>query len=113
MPTMPGPQILTRVAAWAATRDPELATVLAAEPDLALRALAIERDDSVNPRKDLRKWSDFRAVYGYFFPQLHQPVTDAADPRFGGLRPALVGAIAAGFAAAYQPPGPSSDWFAQ
>ena len=58
---------------------PTWPTVLAAERELALRALAIEREGVANPRKDLRKWADFRAVYGYFFPQLFEPVTDPAD----------------------------------
>jgi glutamyl-tRNA synthetase len=111
--TLPGAQILTRVCGWAGARDAELAAALAAEPDLALRALAIERDGADNPRKDLRKWADFRPVYGYFFGELFQPVSDPADPRFGGLAPHLVRAIARGFADAYLPPGEAADWFAQ
>ena len=62
-----------RSRAWAQTYDPELAAVLATEPDLALRALAVEREGVANPRKDLRKWSDFRAAYGFFFPALFTP----------------------------------------
>ncbi len=111
--TLPGIQILTRVTAWADARDPDLAATLRAEPDLALRALAIERDGSAHPRKDLRKWADFRPVYGYFFSQWHRPVTDAADPRFGGLASHLVRSLASGFADAYQPPASAADWFAQ
>ena len=45
------------------------------EPDLAVRAVSVERVGVENPRKDLRKWSDFRAAYGFFFPQLFEPVT--------------------------------------
>ena len=111
--TLSGEEILDRVLTWADRFDPELASVLAAEPDLALRALAIERVGVENPRKDLRKWSEFRAVYGYFFPQIFQPLTDPADPRFGGLAPDLVRAIAAVFAAGYQPLTEQSAWFEQ
>jgi glutamyl-tRNA synthetase len=115
--TLPGSQILAEVSAWAGHYDPELAEALAAEPDLALRALAIERENVVNPRKDLRKWAGFRAVYGYFFPQLFELVTDPADARFGGLTPDMVRAVADGFAVGYQPPapGPGKDpeWFGQ
>ena len=103
--TLPGEQILAEVTTWARRYDPDLAAVLAAEPDLALRALAIEREDTDNPRKDLRKWADFRAVYGYFFPELFEPVTDPADARFGGLDPDLVRAVADAFARGYTPPG--------
>jgi glutamyl-tRNA synthetase len=111
--SLPGPRILAEVAAWAGRYAPRLAAALAAEPDLALRALAIEREGVPNPRKDLRKWADFEKAYGYFFPELFSPVTDAADPRFAGLDPDLVRAVARTFAGRYQPPGEGTDWFAQ
>jgi glutamyl-tRNA synthetase len=111
--TLSGDQILAEVTAWAHRYAPDLVPVLAAEQPLALRALAIERDGVLNPRKDLRKWSEFRAVYGFFFPELFEPVTDPADARFGGLEPALVRAIAAGFADKYRPPGEDTEWFDQ
>jgi glutamyl-tRNA synthetase len=111
--TLTGEEILDRMAAWTARQDPSLGTVLAAERPLALRALAIERVDVPNPRKDLRKWSDFRPVYGYFFPQIFELLTDPADERFAGLAPHLVRALAAGFADSYQEPGPDVDWFGQ
>ena len=111
--TLSGEQILAEVSTWARRYDPELAEVLEAERDLALRALAIERVDVANPRKDLRKWADFRAVYGYFFRQLFELVTDPADARFGGLDPELVRVVARAFADSYQPPAPETDWFDQ
>jgi glutamyl-tRNA synthetase len=109
--TLPGRRILDEVAAWARRHDPELAAVLEGERELALRALAIEREDTAKPRKDLRKWADFRVVYGYFFPEIFRPVADPADPRFGGLDPDLVRALAAGFADGYDPD--AADWFGQ
>jgi len=111
--TLSGQQILAEVSTWASRYAPGLAAVLAAEQALALRALAIEREGVPNPRKDLRKWADFPDVYGYFFPQLFDLVTDPADPRFGGLDPALVRAVARTFAGNYQPPAPETDWFDQ
>ena len=66
------------------------------------------------PRKDLRKWADFRVVYGYFFPELFELVTDPADPRFGGLDPDLVRAVADAFARNYTPRGEDPKaWFGQ
>jgi glutamyl-tRNA synthetase len=115
--TLSGQEILAAVSTWAKSYDPGLAEVLAAEPELALRALAIEREGVDNPRKDLRKWADFREVYGYFFSQIFEPVTDRADPRFAGLDPEAVRAVADAFAAGYQPPapepGPDPTWFDQ
>ena len=65
--------------------DPRLAEILEAERALALRALSVEREGVPNPRKDLRKSAGFPDVYGFFFPQIFEPVTDPADARFGGL----------------------------
>jgi glutamyl-tRNA synthetase len=111
--TLSGEQILAEVIVWASRYAPELVPVLEAERPLALRALAIEREGAANPRKDLRKWVDFPAVYGYFFPELFAVLTDPADPRFGGLDPDLVRAVAGAFAANYTPPGEDVDWFGQ
>jgi glutamyl-tRNA synthetase len=112
--TLSGDQILAEVTAWAHRYAPDLVPVLEAEQPLALRALAIERGEGVpNPRKDLRKWSEFRAVYGFFFPELFELVTDPADARFGGLDPDLVRAVAAAFADKYRPPGEDTEWFDQ
>jgi glutamyl-tRNA synthetase len=109
-----GEQILERVLPWADAYDKDdLASVLRADRELALRALRIERVDTDNPRKDLRKWSEFRRVYGFFFPSIFELVTDPADERFGGLPPELVRELAAGFAAAYVAPGPDVAWFDQ
>jgi glutamyl-tRNA synthetase len=111
--TLPGDEILAEVVAWARRYAPDLVPILAAERPLALRALAIEREGVPNPRKDLRKWSDFPAVYGWFFAELFDLVTDPADARFGGLDPDLVRAVAAAFAAGYTAPGEGTDWFGQ
>jgi glutamyl-tRNA synthetase len=115
--TLSGEQILDRVLPWADYYDEELARVLRAERDLALLALAVEREATEKPRKDLRKWADFRAVYGFFFPEIFELVTDPADERFAGVDPDLVRAMAAGFAAAYTEPapgpGPDPEWFEQ
>jgi glutamyl-tRNA synthetase len=115
--TLSGEQILAEAGLWARRYDPGLAEILEAERALALRALAVEREDVPNPRKDLRKWAGFRTAYGFFFPQLFEPVTDPADARFGGLDPDLVRAVADAFAAGYQPPRPGTghdgEWFDQ
>jgi glutamyl-tRNA synthetase len=111
--TLPGAEILERVLTWADRYDPDLAEVLRVQRDLALRALAVERENTDNPRKDLRKWADFRPVYGFFFPEIFELVTDPADARFAGLDPDLVRAIAAGFADGYQPLDPGPAWFEQ
>jgi glutamyl-tRNA synthetase len=111
--TMPGPEVLARVRAWAADHDPEIVEVLDAESELAARAIDVERVDTDAPRKDLATWSDFRAAYGFFFPQLFTDVTDPADERFGDLDPELVRAVAADFASSYVHEGDQPTWFQQ
>jgi glutamyl-tRNA synthetase len=110
---VPGPEIYDRVLPWAQEYDKDLAIVLAAERDQSLRALDVERVNTEKPRKDLRKWADFRPVYGFFFPELFELVTDPSDERFNGLAEDKVRAMAAGFAAGYTAPGPDVQWFDQ
>jgi glutamyl-tRNA synthetase len=112
--SLPAEDIVDRVLTWADAYDADLAAVVRAQRPLALRALSVERGEGVaNPRKDLRKWADFRAVYGYFFPEVFEPVTDPTDARFGKLPPELVRSMASGFADGYVEPGPEVAWFDQ
>ena len=111
--TMTAEEIHQTVFGWASTFDPDLATALAANEDLALRALAIERDGVDNPRKDLKKWSDFRSVYGYFFNELFQPVTDLSGTPMSSIDTATVKAVADDLAASYEDIADAERWFDQ
>ncbi|MGV9384994.1 glutamate--tRNA ligase [Nonomuraea sp. NPDC003707] len=107
-----GPQILQAVADWAGGYDPELADALAAEPDRALGALSIEREGVENPRKDLRRWSEFRTVYGYFFDSLFTAVTELPD-KLAGIDRTVVAAFARDFIDAYTEIDDPDQWFDQ
>ena len=113
--TLSGEEILAEVRTWAQRFDPELVTVLDAEPELALRALAVERDGAENPRKDLKKWGEFRAVYGFFFPQLHAAVTGLDDERITalGVEADVVQAVARDFVDNYRQLDDGQEWFEQ
>lgn len=114
--TLTGDHILAAVSGWAANHDPELAEVLHADPDLALRALAVERTGVANPRKDLRKWSDFRAAYGFFFPELFTPLTGSDDERVTTavpMDPAVVAAFGRDLAGSYRHLDDPAEWFDQ
>jgi glutamyl-tRNA synthetase len=79
-----------------------------------LRALSIERGaDVANPRKDLRKWSDFRPVYGYFFKSLFQPVTEPGDDRLSGLDPQLIRRYCTDVLKNYRAVNDADEWFDQ
>ncbi len=113
--TLPGHQVLDAVRTWADQFDAELATVLDTERDLALRALAVEREGVANPRKDLRKWSDFRAAYGFFFPQLFATLSGPTDERLIslGVDAAITASFAHDFADGYQHLDDPQEWFNQ
>ncbi|MDQ3405262.1 MAG: glutamate--tRNA ligase family protein [Actinomycetota bacterium] len=111
--TLPSADVLEQVLVWADQHDTELAEAVRAERDLAVRALDIERAGVDNPRKDLRKWSDFRPIYGYFFTALFAPVIDPADSRFGGLAPEAVRKLAADLLGRYQDLTDADAWFDQ
>ena len=115
--TLTGEQIRTAIAEWAADHDPEIAEVLSAHPDLALRALAVERGPDVrNPRKDLRKWSDFRTAYGFFFPELFTPLTGPTDERLAvssPVSPEVIAAFGHDLADQYQHLADPGEWFDQ
>jgi glutamyl-tRNA synthetase len=110
--TLTPQEILAAMRTWAAEYDPELAAVLDARQELALAALAVERVGVPNPRKDLRKWSDFRSAYGFFFAELFTPVR-LGDERLGALPDDLVRAFGADFADGYQDLADRDEWFAQ
>jgi glutamyl-tRNA synthetase len=113
--TLTSQQVLDAVRAWAGDYDPELAKVLDAEPELALRAIAVEREGVANPRKDLRKWSDFRPAYGFFFARLFAPLTGPADERLATLKvdPATAAAFTSDLVSAYQQLDDQPEWFGQ
>ena len=113
--TMDDRSVFDAMLVWSTAYDPELAVVLRAEEELAVRALSVERGDVVNPRKDLRKWSDFRRHYSFFFPQLFQPVTGFADERVQalGVAPEAGAGFIRRLVAGYRADPDSDAWFAQ
>ena len=112
---LPNEPIFEAVSTWAAEYDPELAELLATERERALLALTVERDGVENPRKDLRKWSEFRAVYGFFFPGLFTLVESFADERLAALKltPAAGAAFLRDFVGNYASDLDGDAWFDQ
>jgi glutamyl-tRNA synthetase len=110
--TMTRAEILLAMQTWAEQYDADLAAVLDREQDLALAALAVEREGVDNPRKDLRKWSDFRRAYGFFFPDLFTLVSPG-DERLGELGDDVVRAFAQDFVDGYQDRFDREEWFGQ
>ncbi|MFE0646583.1 glutamate--tRNA ligase [Streptomyces sp. NPDC058877] len=101
-----------RLGDWAATHDPELHATLARHPDLALAAFEMARRGTGTPRKDLACWSEFRAAYGFCFPELHELVDRPDDARLGGLPEPVVVVLAADLIADYRHAATPEEWFA-
>ncbi len=113
--TLTGEQVYAGVHTWADQFDPELSAVLDEDRELALRAIAVEREGVENPRKDLRTWSDFRSAYGFFFPALFTPVTGPDDERLAaiGVDPGVAAGFLTDFADQYQQLADPTEWFNQ
>ncbi|RLK53781.1 glutamate--tRNA ligase [Actinokineospora cianjurensis] len=113
--TLTSEQVLDAVRAWSQLYDKDLVTVLDDARDLALRAIAVEREGVENPRKDLRKWSDFRAAYGFFFPTVFTPLTGPTDDRVTplGVTPDVIRAFATDLADGYHHADDQPEWFNQ
>ena len=107
--TMNSNAVFDAVQGWADGFDQELAAALRAEPGIARRALRIDREGVTNPRKDLRAWSEFRAVYGYFFKALFLPATELPG-KLAELDPAAVAAFATETAAGHRPAQSKEEW---
>ncbi len=81
-------EVYEKLTDWAKEFDGEFYDILTADSDYTKSILAIDRDDSAKPRKDLAKWNEAKEFYAYFFEQLYTPCyelpenidkTDAAE----------------------------------
>ena len=67
-------QVYTLLVEWAKEFDPDFAQKLTADPDFAVRILAIGRGGK-KPRKDMATWADAKPYMGFFYDEyLEAPV---------------------------------------
>ncbi len=66
-------QVYEKLTAWAKEFDAEFYNILTLDSDYTLKMLAIDRDGSPKPRKDLAKWNEAKNFYSYFFKELFVP----------------------------------------
>ena len=105
-------EIRDALSTWLAEFDPDGAAAAATQPDRVTAAFAIGRGTE-RQRKDVAKWSEFVPVFGFLLDGLFEPVTDAADERFGGVPSEVVTALAADFAESFVPEPDPTLWFEQ
>ena len=65
-------EVYEKLCDWAKEFDGEFYEILTKNPDFTKAMLAIDRDDSAKPRKDLAKWNEARDFYAYFFNELYE-----------------------------------------
>ena len=71
---MDAQQVYTLLVEWAKEFDPDFAQKLTADPDFAVRILAIGRGGK-KPRKDMATWADAKPYMGFFYDEyLEAPV---------------------------------------
>lgn len=71
---MDAQQVYTLLVEWAQGFDPDFAQKLTADPDFAVRILAIGRGGK-KPRKDMATWADAKPYMGFFYDEyLEAPV---------------------------------------
>ena len=73
---MDAQQVYTLLVEWAREFDPDFAQKLTADPDYAVKILAIGRGGK-KPRKDMATWADAKPYMGFFYDEyLEAPVFD-------------------------------------
>ena len=71
--TLTAVEIRLAVSTWASEHDRQLFDLLERQAAYAERCIDTDRFSGGRVRKDLKRWSDFRAVYGYFFESIFEP----------------------------------------
>ena len=66
-------EVYEKLTAWAKEFDNEFYELLTKSPDYTKSILAIDRDNSPKPRKDLAKWNEAKEFYAYFFEPTFTP----------------------------------------
>lgn len=109
--TMKAVAIRDAVIIWAEEFDAELAALLKKHFDYTLRVIDADRFSNGKVRKDLYRWCDFRMLYGFFYNELFEPVTNPIDERLGGLSSDVVKRLAAAFVEHYDEGTDNNQWF--
>ncbi len=71
--------VYEKLTAWAKEFDSALYILLTRDSELTKSALAIDRDGSKKPRKDIAKWSDAKDYLAFFFDELYIPCTELPE----------------------------------
>lgn len=111
--TLSAGEIRSAVSAWALEYDRQIFDLLDQQSSYAERCIDTDRFSGGRVRKDLKRWSDFRSVYGFFFESIFQPAAAEERARLDQFpvrdRVDLLNA----FLSSYSPPGDNETWMAR
>lgn len=72
-------EVYEKLTAWAKEFDTEFFGTLTADEGFTKAMLAIDRDDTPKPRKDIAKWSEAKDYYAFFFNKYFVPCCDLPE----------------------------------
>jgi len=110
--TLTAAEIRLAVRAWASEYDRPLFDLLEYQAAYAERCIDTDRFSGGRVRKDLKRWSEFRAVYGYFFESLFQPAEAEDGERLGQFTAASRIDLLNAFLSSYSSPPDNEAWMA-
>lgn len=105
-------EVYEAVLAWALRFAPEFAVLLESQPDYSKRIFQLERGGE-KARKDLAKWSDVPAEFGFFFDELFILGKEAVLAQLGNVPADIAKLVANAFLAEFDIRDDSEAWFAK
>lgn len=66
-------EVYEKLTTWAKEFDEQFYGLLTESPEYTKSILAIDRDNTAKPRKDLAKWNEAKEFYAYFFEETFTP----------------------------------------
>ncbi|MDC8829732.1 glutamate--tRNA ligase [Alteromonas gilva] len=109
--TMSAVDIREQVYAWAKQFDSELESLMSKHWDAIPSFIDADRFNNGRTRKDLTKWSDFTALYGFFFNEVFAYCESAEDARFDGVPAEVVSNFLSLYKEGYTHAELNEDWF--
>jgi glutamyl-tRNA synthetase len=109
---MSAAEIRTAVAQWASEHDPALQAVLLERAEYAERAIDADRQKAGRIRKDLKRWSDFRAVYGFFFADFFEQAKGEDRAKLDAVEQGVRIGLLQAFLSMYAQPQDNESWMA-
>ncbi len=102
-------EVYQKLTDWAKEFDNEFYTLLTRNEKYTKSILAIDRDNSQKPRKDLAKWNEAKDFYAYFFNETFTPCYSLPEH----ISKADAATFLKEYAAIYNPDLDRQEWFGQ